>query len=223
MYATMLLVIKNSFFYNSLFFLASLIFNYMAHAEAPLFRLKAGASTLALSGSPTVSGQSLNSMITFQPSVLWQIPEFSSRLGFHYLQELGGPFGLTTLSGIGMSGYYYFRGVSTTYSNPDDTTIVQKYIPGPYLFGSLSPINFNVNIPSSSQNSQEFFASAFLYDLSTGVGYDYLLSSNMILSAEFSLRNGTGSGSTNPGGSGAQESLGYQGFSILFSFATSYY
>lgn len=182
---------------------------------------------MQISGDPVIDSQSLNSMITLQPSVFWEMSQFSSRFGVHFLQELGGPFGLTTVGGIGVSGYYYLRGISTAYSRPDDNTIVQKSIPGPYLYGGgITPVNFSVNKIDIANSSQSFYASTFVFDIAAGVGYDYTISSNMILSCEFLIRNAAGAGPSSSGsGSGSSNDTGlaYKVFSFMLSFATNYY
>lgn len=199
------------------------IFGGEAKASVPLFRMKAGLSSLTIAGGPVIDKQSLNSMMTLQPGMLWEMPQFSSRLGVHYLLEMGGPFGLTPVSGIGISGYYYLRGISTSYSVPVEGTVIQKSIPGPYLFGGLTPVNFNVNKIDSTNSSQSFYASSFLFDIAAGIGYDYTISNNMLLSGEFIIRNGAGGGSSGAESTGNDSGLTYSGYSLMISFATSYY
>ncbi len=186
-----------------------------AFAAHPLLRVKAGVSDITISGSPTVEGQKLGSMLTLQPSVLWELTSYSSRLGVHYLQELGGPLGFTTVSGMGISGYFHFFGISTSYSKTQQGDVIQRSTPGPYLYGSVTPVNFNVN-RFEKNSASNFFASYFLYDISAGLGYDHPLTRNMILSAEFILRNGTTGGTSDTGAK-------YQGYTLFFSFATSYH
>jgi hypothetical protein len=208
----------------SLFFTLSLITSQHASATSPMFRMKAGSSSLQISGGAVVDKQSLNSMITLQPGIHWEMSQFSSRLGIHYLQELGGPYGLTTVTGIGISGYYYLRGISTTYSIPSEGTVIQKSIPGPFLYGGITPVNFNVNRIDATNSSQSFYASSFVFDVAAGVGYDYTISNNMILSGELLIRNAAGAGDSGGAKAKAGETgLSYRGFSFMLSYATSYY
>lgn len=160
--------------------------------------------------------------MTLQPSVLWELPSFSSRLGIHYLQETGGPYGVTPLTGIGVSGYYHFFGLSTSHRKDEDGTVIQVSKPGPYLVASLTPVNFNMNKRDQADSADNLFFSAYMWDIGTGVGYDYPMNQNMLFSVEYTLRNGSGSsGSGSTGGS--SRSVRYQGSSILLSFATSYH
>lgn len=161
----------------------------------------------------------MGSALTLQPSLLWEVPEFSARLGVSYLMELGGPFGMTTMTGIGFTGYYHLMGISTTYRMEEDGSLIQKSKPGLFLAGSLTPANFNLNRFNEGEPSGEnFFFSRLVYDLSTGIGYDYPLTSNMILSGEFLLRTGAGADSADP-----TQSVNYSGYTLFLSFATTYY
>lgn len=196
-------------------FVGSLV-SSVSRAEAPLVRIKSGVTNLTVNAEPKVKGESLKPMVTFQPSILWEVPEFSSRLGIHYLQELGGPYGLTPVSGIGISGYYFISGLSTSYSVGEDGTIVQKSKPGFYMVASLTPINFNLNRFDESNTSDNLSPSFLLYDLSAGVGYDYPISQNMVIALEIVLRNGSGTDSK-------AQTASYSGTTIYLSFATCYY
>lgn len=189
----------------------------LSRGAAPLIRMKAGFSSLTVTAGTEVEQESLSSMVTLQPSVLWAIPEFSGRLGVHYLLELGGPFGMTTLSGMGVSGYYHFNGISTSYSVQEDgNTFITKSIPGPFIFASVTPANLNLNRFNEDNNSGNFHTSIFIYDLSAGAGYDYPITQNLLMSAELVLRNGTGASS------GTKEA-NYSGFTFYLSFATTYF
>lgn len=217
------MTIQVQFFYFC-FTVFVLIRSDISSASSPMFRMKAGSSSLQISGGSVIDKQSLNSMITLQPGVHWEMSQFSSRLGIHYLQELGGPYGLTTVSGIGISGYYYLRGISTTYSIPMEGTVIQKSIPGPFLYGGVTPINFNVNKIDATNSSQSFYASSFVLDVAAGIGYDYTISNNMILSAELLIRNAAGSGDSGGAkGKAGESGLSYRGFSFMLSYATTYY
>ncbi len=185
--------------------------------RAPQLRVKMGVSTLNVNAGTLVTDKPLNSLITWQPTVAWDMPSFSSRIAVHYLQEMGGTYGLTPISGIGLSGYYYFYGISSGYELQPDKVIIQKSKPGPYILASYTPINFNMNrVDGASSNS---YFSVFMGDIGFGIGYDYPFLQNMILAGEFVIRNGsTISTSSNNVGS-----VSYSGYSIFFSIATAYY
>lgn len=187
-------------------------------SHAPQLRVKTGISSLSVTAGNILNNQSLNSMITWQPTVVWDLPSFSSRLGVHYLQEMGGPYGLTPLSGVGVSGYYYFRGISSGYEISPDGVVVQKSRPGPYIIGSLTPVNLNMNRLEEKDTANNFYFSAFMTDIAMGAGYDYPILQNMLLTAEFMVRNGTTISSNTSSGN-----VSYSGWSIFIGFATAYY
>lgn len=181
-----------------------------AHADAPMIRFKAGTSSIAVNGGPTVINASLGSMVTLQPSILWAVPSFSSRLGVHYLQEIGGSFGMTPITGIGISGYFYMSGISTSYSMSEDGIVVTKSIPGIFLYAGITPVNFNLN-----RADPQLRFSALVYEVAAGLGYDYPLTQNLVISAEYLVRNGVSSG--------ADGNLNYKGSTIFISFGTTYF
>lgn len=185
-------------------------------SRAPQLRVKTGISSLSVTAGNMLQGQSLNSMITWQPTVSWDLPSFSSRLGIHYLQEMGGPYGLTPVSGVGLSGYYYFHGISSGYEITPDGVVIQKSRPGPYLIGSFTPVNLNMNKLDEVNASGNFYFSAFMSDLGIGVGYDYPILQNMLIMGEFMIRNGSTISSS-------ASNVSYSGWSIFVGFATAYY
>jgi len=186
--------------------------------DAPLIRMKTGFSSLKVNAGALLKNASLSSAITLQPSILWEVPQFSARLGVNFLMELQSAYGMTPLSGIGFTGYYHLSGVSTTYRQDEDGTLIQKSKPGLFLAGSLTPANMNINILSETGTVPNRFFSRAVFDLSTGVGYDYPIASNMILSGELMLRTGAGADTADP-----DKSINYSGFTFFLSFATSYY
>lgn len=208
-------------FFSMLAFSLALFAAPPVRAEAPLLRLKAGVSSLTVNTGAKVVNESLGSMLTLQPTVLWELQSFSSRLGFHYLQETGGPFGVTPMTGLGISGYYHFFGLSTSHRKDEDGTILQTSRPGPFLFAAVTPVNFNMNRRAPDDPPKDLFFSSFAWDIGTGIGYDYPITQNMVFSMEYVLRNGSGSSGSNS--SASDRSVRWSGSSIMLSFATSYH
>lgn len=201
----------------SLFLFSLLLGSSSALAAAPLLRLKTGVSDLSMQAGDRFNGQKLKSLITFQPSVLWDFPSFSSRLGFHMLSELNSPAGATPISGIGISAYYHLFGLSTAYEVTDDDTVIQKSRPGPYMVGCLTPVNVNLNkFEESASKNDNYFFSGMVNEVLVGLGYDYPIMQNMLISGEFAIRNGTNVESTNA-------KISYSGWTIFLTLATSYY
>lgn len=214
-----MLLESSSFRLSILVFIGIGVTSYGALAlEAPLIRMKTGFSSLTVNAGTKPGRVSLGSAVTLQPSILWEVPEFSARMGVNFLMELGGPFGMTTLTGIGFTGYYHVSGVSTTFREDEDGTLIQKSKPGFFLAGSLTPANMNMNRFSETDVGPNVYFSRAVFDLSTGIGYDYPITSNIILSGELMLRTGAGADTANP-----DESINYSGYTFFLSFATSYY
>jgi hypothetical protein len=188
-----------------------------ARADAPQLRVKTGISDLSIQAGSKLKGDKLKSLITFQPSVLWDFPSFSSRFGVHFLSEVNSPFGATPLSGIGVSAYYYLMGLSSGHDLSDDNILLQKSRPGPFLIASFTPVNININKFNDQASSNEnFYFSAYVNDLLMGIGYDYPIRQNMLISAEIVLRNGSAAVSNS-------QPITYSGWSFFLTMATSYY
>lgn len=202
-------------------FIAFLLLVSAARASIPIIRLKAGISNLTVNAGELYQDEPLSSMITFQPSLLWDFPSFSSRIGIHYLQELSSSHGTTPLSGIGISGYYHILGISSSYQMSDDV-VVQRSKPGPYLVASYTPVNVNMNkfVQGVGAEDNKYF-SAYCNEFAGGVGFDYPLLQNMLLSGEILFRNGSSSASQGP--DGASSSVNYSGLTVFLTFAAAYY
>lgn len=165
------------------------------------------------------SNQDLHSMILLQPTLLWSLPTFRTRIGVHFLGEYGGPFGAVPISGIGMSGYFYPMGISTAYEFTGDGVLLQKSITGPFVFAGLTPVNFNVNKSRLGDGSGQSDLSVFslMYEFAIGVGVDYSFHSNMVLFGELGYRQATAQENT------AKGSVSYQSPIFILGFSTAYY
>ena len=129
--------------------------------------------------------------------------------------EFASEFGLTPISGIGLSAYVYPFGISSSHQKLENDTVIQKSKSGPFLMAALTPINFNINDPDGD-NERTF--SVFIYDSMLGAGYDYAFRQNMILSGEVVYRFGSAV-NDNQG----QGGVNYSGFGLMLSVLTSYY
>lgn len=161
----------------------------------------------------------LQSLVTVNPQVLWNLPTFRARMGFHYQGDFGSPFGLIPISGIGISAYFYPFGLSTAYEIDNDSTLYQKSKPGPYAFIMVTPVNFNLNI-SRAQNTTTGGAVAFsanMIETTIGGGYDYPLGTNSVIALDAQLR--TASASERSQGT----SISYSGIGVMVVFSTSYH
>lgn len=161
----------------------------------------------------------LQSMVTLNPQVLWNLPSFRARMGFHYMGDFSSPYGLIPISGVGVSAYFYPFGLSTAYEIDADTTLFQKSKPGPYAFILVTPVNFNLNI-SREQNTTTGGAtafSAFMIETCLGAGYDYPLGTNSVIALDAQLRTASASERT------SKAAISYSGIGVMLVFSTSYH
>lgn len=187
------------------------------NAQTSVLRLKTGVSSLSINSGDRLKGENLKSMINFTPTVLWDFPSFSSRLGVHYLMEFNSPYGLTPMTGVGISAYYHIFGITTGYEISKDDVLFQKSKPGPYIYAGLTPVNVNLNkFDPEATSSENYYFSAYVNDISVGVGYDYPVLSNMTISGEFIMRSGKAIESSS-------QTLEYSGWTFFFTLATSYF
>ncbi len=164
---------------------------------APLLRAKLGVHQLKFQVGNRFSNESLGSFITYQPTVLWTLPTFRSRLGIHFLGDFGSPYGLMPISGIGLTGYFYPLGVSSAYEVGPDNTVIQISKPSFFTFGCLTPLNFNLNRQGKdTADGSSLSFSAFMYEFAVGAGYDYPFTQNMIFAVELSYRSASAQSST---------------------------
>lgn len=187
-----------------------------AEFQAPVIRTKLSMFSTTASAGEQVKDEALGSMLTLQPMVLWNFPSINSRMGIHYVLDFASNYGFTPISGIGLTGYYYLKGLPASYENTPDETLIQKSKPGFFTFASFTPVNFNLNKKESTPNAGDGFSfSALLYELSLGVGYEYPIRPNALIAVELGTRDASSSS--------GEEKLSYSGFGIGISFTTSYY
>lgn len=209
---------KQSIFkiFTSLFF-CSIFYTVTLNAgPVPYMQFKTGISSINIKAGDRLKDVPLKPALTLKPTVLWDLPSFSSRLGVHFLQELKSAYGLTPLSGIGITGYYYFYGITTSYLFTDDDVLHQKSRPGPYMSGSLTPANLNINKFDETNPLTNFYFSSPVNELAFSVGYDYPYKQNMIFSVEFSYRTANNANTST-------EEVAYSGFTLFLGFGTMYY
>lgn len=188
--------------------------------QVPVFRGAVGIESISFTaGNSGFNNEPLGALFSLRPTVLWDFPTFSSRMGIHFTGTFGSPFGAMPMSGIGFSGYFYPMSVSSAYEITRDGTLFQKSKAGPFMMAMFTPMNFNLNRAEEETPvpRPELTVSAFMIDFALGGGYDYPLSPNMILSAEAYYRTSRAQQSS------TKEEINYQGFGISFVFSTSYY
>jgi len=189
------------------------------YSRAPTLRSRLGVSFTNFKLGTQYQDEKLNSLILFQPTVLWDLPAFRSRLGVHFLGEYGGSFGAVPISGMGLTGYFYPFGISSVYEFTQDGTLLQKTLPGPFVYVTLTPTNFNLNKQRLGDGTGQPDLSVFsvMYEFGAGAGYDYAFQANMILALEVGYRYAAAQQST------SEESVFYKGLCVFLVFSTSYY
>jgi hypothetical protein len=180
--------------------------------------MKFGTYTTVVTAGDLLKESTLGSLVTLQPTFLWDLPTFRSRLGVHFIADLNSAFGLMPISGIGFSGYFYLLGMSTAYEISDDGTLKQTSKPGPYVYGGLTPVNFNINSNDEENPSRSFAFSSLIVETALGVGFDYPLRRNTLITGELAYRFGTA-----PDPKSDIGDLEYSGIGLNISFSTSYY
>ncbi len=187
-------------------------------AQVPTLRFKLGTSTLTLDAGEVIQEEPLNATATLQPTVLWDWPSFSSRVGIHFLTDLNSAFGLMPISGMGISAYLYPLGISTAYEVFPDETIQQKSKPSFYFYGGLTPVNLSISQSDETNPRNNIYFNAFVIDLSLGMGFDYPIQENLVVSLEINHRRASATGDENENGA-----ISYSGLGLMLSFLTTYY
>lgn len=190
-----------------------------ADYQTPSFKMKAGYSNLILQAGDRVTAESLGSVLTLQPTIMWDLTTFRSRVGVHFLTDVISKFGQMPISGIGISGAFYITKISSAYEYSQDGVLQQRTKAGFYINGSLTPVNANLNRSADlNPDRNDLSVAAMVIDFMGGAGFDYPLGSNFILSGELNLRVGSNQSS------GAQtKNLSYSGMAFFISFLTTYY
>ncbi len=182
--------------------------------SVPSIKMKMGAFNLQVTAGELLSDQPLGALVTLQPSILWSVHGFRSRIGLHFITDLGSDYGLMPISGIGASFYFYVLGLSSDYEDADESLLLQKSKPVPYLYASVTPANLNISMPSDPSSA----FGALIYDLALGAGYDYPMRTNLVISGEITYRL-----ATSDSGSASISGISYKGLGIFISFLATYY
>lgn len=185
--------------------------------QLPSFRMKLGISLLKIDAGEVLVAAPLGSLVTIQPSILWDLPSIRMRAGIHYLADVSGNYGLLSLTGIGASAYFYPWGLSSSYEIGLDNVVYQKSRPGPYLYAGITPVNMSISRPTIGNQAPISF-SALIFETMLAAGYDYPLSRNTVLFAEGGYRFGAATSNEQVNGA-----VRYSGLSIMLGFTIYYF
>ncbi|MBS1959201.1 MAG: hypothetical protein JST80_07020 [Bdellovibrionales bacterium] len=161
-----------------------------AHAlvEVPTFRFGLGYSMIKFTYLDTNKGGAsdvpLGSMLTLSPSFLWDIPQVRSRIGFHFLADVGSQFGFVTIIGVGADFVFYPMGLSSSREMRDDGSFVVKTRVSPFIQLQITPEKMSITVPNDNPNAplnQRTYFNVLMIETSIGVGVDYPMSDNTVL------------------------------------------
>jgi len=188
-----------------------------AEVQTPYIRMKAGYYLTNVSAGNRIQDVGLGAIMTFQPTLLWDFASLSSRIGVHYLGDFGSEYGLIPISGIGLSGYFYPYGITSGSRMTTDNVVVQTYKSGPFIVGGITPVNFNFNQDDEVDPQASISFSALILELLLGVGFDYPLRDNTMVSTSLCFRFGSVAENS------SEENVDYSGIGLNFSFTTNYF
>jgi hypothetical protein len=182
--------------------------------------LKFTAGTVAPADAPL----SLGSMVTLNPMFLWDLPSVRSRVGFHFLADVGSKYGFISTAGIGLTFLYYPIGLSSSRELRDNDATVIKTRIAPYIQLAITPTKFSVTVrpppddPNYNISSSWDYFSANVIETSIGGGVDYPFSNNVV--AFFGIHYRFAAISSEETKSGA---LNYSGMGILAGVMSNFY
>jgi hypothetical protein len=207
-------------FIKSLLCSLGLLFTLTASAEVdyPILRLKLGKYMLSLDAGESITATDIGALISLQPTILWDLPTFRSRIGLHFTADISSEYAMIPISGMGFSGYFYPLGISSAYQHQEDNVVQFKYKASPYVFGGISPLNLSINKVDETNPGRNISFSALLWEINLGVGLDYPLRSNVLLFGEFTYRFASAPSATNN-----SEPVSYRGMGFMLGFTTIYF
>jgi hypothetical protein len=186
--------------------------------DSPVFRMKLGYSFTTLTAGDQITGQSIGSLLTLMPSILWDVPTLNTRFGVHYLAEVASNFGTLPITGIGGGGEFYPLGISATHEVKPEDVVFQKSRTGPFLYVGVTPVNLSINQTNTVNSAKSIAFSAFMIEEMFAIGVDYPLRQSMILHLEGNFRFGSSAGDEITG-----TAIKYMSYGVMIGFLTSYY
>lgn|GEM_PF-1766791 len=155
-----------------------------AMVEVPTLRFGIGMVPISFTAGTVASeATSLGNKLTLNPMFLWDLPGLRSRLGFHFLTDLGSDYGFISTAGIGISYIYYPTGLSSARELRDDGSSIVATKISPFIQVSITPTKFSVTIkpddPTKPSSSWDYFSSSVI-ETSVGAGVDYPFNENLI-------------------------------------------
>jgi hypothetical protein len=199
--------------------------NAWALIEVPTLRFGIGYSPLNFTaGTVFTEPTALGNFATINPMFLWDLPSLRSRVGFHFLTDIGSQYGFVSTAGVGLTGILYPLGLSSSREIGEDFTEVVKTRIGPFLQFAITPTKFSVlqtpptSSPTYNTPSLWPYFNVKVVEISIGAGVDYPLARDLVgflgvhyrAAAFKQLESGQGS-------------ISYSGISVIGGLMTNFY
>ena len=160
-------------------------FNQTAYAliDVPTFRMGIGHSFINFTaGSLFPTSTKLDPIVTFNPMFLWDIPFVRSRIGLHFLADMGSSYGSFPNSGVGLTTLFYPLGLSSSREVKPDSSVIVKNRISPYFQFQVTPNKSSISDPSrtSTPSNPNYFA-AMIIEGSAGAGIDYPYKEDLVV------------------------------------------
>ena len=196
-----------------------------ALVPVPTLRMGLGYSAIQFTaGTIFPDSTPLKSIVTVNPMFLWDFPGVRSRIGFHFLTDIGSPYSFVSTAGIGLTGILYPLGISSGREITEDFTEMVESRNGPFIQFALTPTKFSVtqkpdpSSPIFSIPSLWPYFSVRVIELAVGGGYDFKITND--LTGFGSILYRTAAFKELEVGAGA---VTYSGLSLMFGVMTNFY
>jgi hypothetical protein len=198
-----------------------------ALVDVPTLRLGIGQSPLTFNAGTAFKDAKLGGTLVLNPMFLWDAPSLRTRIGFHFLADLGTKYGAVATAGVGVTAIFYPLGLSSSREVRDDFSEVVKTRLSPYMQFSITPTKFSVtqtpdptsplfNVP----NQWPYFSSRIV-EVSIGFGLDYPLGDDLVAFGGIHFRNAAIS--TQESNADNKGDINYGGMALIFGIMTNFY
>ncbi len=196
-----------------------------ALVPVPTLRMGIGYSPITFTAGTEFSESTpLESIITVNPMFLWDFPGLRSRIGFHFLTDIGSPYGFVSTAGIGFTGILYPLGISSGREITEDFTEMVKSRNGPFIQFSMTPTKFSItktpDVSSPIYNTPSLwpYFSVRVIEIAVGAGYDFKITDDLTGFGSLLYRNAAFK--ELEAGAGA---VTYGGLSVMVGVMTNFY
>ena len=200
-----------------------------ALVEVPTLRFGLGYAPLTFTaGTVFKEPTPLGNMMTINPMFLWDMPGIRTRLGVHFLADIGSKYGQVSIAGMGLTAIFYPLGLSSGREFREDFSEIVKTRVSPYFQVQITPAKMSVTkkpLPTDSNFSQEMansvnwpYFSALVIETSFGIGVDYPIGNDLIIFGGLHYRAAAYKEQETTTGS-----ISYSGMELLVGLMTNFY